>query len=92
MKKQVVEARLFPRPHGKPFIEVGEKNIQVRVMLDSGLTVFLMSPVFCNQSKVPKVQREIPAAIRGFSGEVVAGEGKAFTKPLKMRSVTAMCR
>lgn len=30
------------------------------------------------------MQRDISVAVRDFAGEVIAGAGQAFTKPLKM--------
>lgn len=43
-----------------------------------------MSRGFVKLWKVPKVERDVPAAIENFAGENVAGVGDPFTDAIKM--------
>lgn len=82
-KKQQPELKLYQQPRNKVLLNVQGRRV-VNVLLNSGSNVIRMSPRFIALWKVPKVQQDVLAAVRDFSGEVVAGMGQAFTKPLKM--------
>lgn len=77
---ELLELVVYAHPKGTVSLQIDNRLVNARAMLDSGSNVFLSSPLFCNKSNVPTVQQDDPIAIHNFAGEVVAGVGRGFTK------------
>ena len=54
-------------------LKIDGKEVETKVLLDSGANVFLISPLFCDKWNVPKVKRDVPIKVLNFSGEVGLG-------------------
>jgi hypothetical protein len=57
-----------------------------RILLDTGATGPVLSSVFVSKFAVPKVKRDVPAKVVGFTGEIMSSTGHAFTIPLMINS------
>lgn len=79
-----MDLRLFQPFYGKAFPEIDSRRIDAKVLLDSESNIFLMSFVFCDIWRVPRVQRVVIAVVMYFTGKMGTGAGAAFTKLIKI--------
>jgi len=59
--------------------------VPIRVLTDSGATVFILSEEAVSRWGVPKVKRDVPIPVSDFAGNKVEGVGEAFTLPLLLK-------
>ncbi|KAH0608011.1 uncharacterized protein H6S33_002063 [Morchella sextelata] len=86
-KQKILEEPIHgPRPIVNQFLCFAEKCLPCKVLLDTGATGPVLSAVFVDSFEVPKVKRDVPAWVFGFTGEVMKGTGHAFTQPLIIMS------
>ncbi|KAH0606726.1 uncharacterized protein H6S33_003560 [Morchella sextelata] len=86
-KQKILEEPIHgPRPIVNQFLCFVEKCLPCKVLLDTGATGPVLSAVFVDSFEVPKVKRDVPARVFGFTGEVMKGTGHAFTQPLIIMS------
>src|ERR1700738_205148 len=60
-------------------------EIPIKVLLDWGSTVPVLSAALSKQSSVPTWTREVPQNIQSFAGDIVPEVGKAYSYPLVLR-------
>jgi hypothetical protein len=60
----------------------GYKNIEIKVLLDPGAEVPIISPYFMQKYNLTIVERKLPRPMRGFDGKLVKDTGKFFSLPL----------
>jgi hypothetical protein len=58
---------------------------RVRVLLDTGCSVPLINQELCGQVKIALLRHEEEIPLRNFSGEIVAGAGQFYTRPLLLQ-------
>ncbi|KAH0610986.1 uncharacterized protein H6S33_011413 [Morchella sextelata] len=86
-KQKILEEPIHgPRPIVNQFLCFAEKCLPCKVLLDTGATGPVLSAVFVDSFEVPKVKRDVPARVFGFTGDVMKGTGHAFTQPLIIMS------
>ena len=76
-----------PKSGSRPIIKMNivlenSPKIPIRVLLDSGSTVPVLSDSLVSRFAIPKAAREIALAVRDFSGNFVEGAGKFYTYPI----------
>ncbi|MCU1441842.1 MAG: hypothetical protein JWP85_2839, partial [Rhodoglobus sp.] len=88
MKKQkcLEEPIHGPRPIVNFLVGYLDFLFPCRVLLDTGATGPVLSSVFVSKFAVPKVKRDVPAKVVGFTGEIMSSTGHAFTIPLMINS------
>jgi uncharacterized membrane protein len=59
-------------------------EVRVRVLLDTGAMVAMVSSAFVSLHNVPKVKRDVPNPICDFSEKPVPGSGEAFSLPITL--------
>ena len=79
-----------PKVGTRPIIDftvrwLGVGPITVKVLLDTGAAVALLSEDFVRRFQVPKVKRDVPLYIYDVAGRIVEGSGQAFTFPLLLQ-------
>jgi hypothetical protein len=89
-KKQKVDIPPPPVVGTRPIFDFciaghGVEETRVRVLLDWGSQIAVISDRFCMRYAVPRVQRDVPVPIKDFADRVLPGSGKAYTYPLKLR-------
>lgn len=80
-KKQQPKLNLYHPPRGEVLLNIGGQQVEANILLNCGSQIFLMFPRFITWWKVPKVQKDVLAAVRDFAGDVMVGAGQVFTKP-----------
>ncbi|KAH0603707.1 uncharacterized protein H6S33_007366 [Morchella sextelata] len=86
-KQKILEEPIHgPRPIVNQSICFADKCFPCKVLLDTGATGPVLSAVFVDSFEVPKVKRDVPARVFGFTGEIMKGTGHAFTQPLIIMS------
>ena len=63
----------------------GKEEKVVRVLLDTGCSVPLVSKTWAEQQEMPRERKERPTPIRNCSGEEVPGSGEWITKEATLR-------
>ena len=71
-----------PDPVVSMIISLGQKEETLRTLLDTGLTVPLLSRKFAQLQKVPVAERPSIRPIQDYAGQEVEGAGQFYTAPL----------
>jgi hypothetical protein len=78
-----------PLSGNRPVITMGihgaDTPRQVRVLLDTGCSVPLINQELCGLMKIALLRHEEKISLRNFAGEIVAGAGQFYTRPLLLQ-------
>jgi len=84
LRTQVPKPTHYECPEGPAFIEAAGNRIRVRVLLDSGSNIFMISKDLVEHFDIPYETRQKALNILAFDGEVNSSGGKHFTHPITL--------
>ena len=90
-KFNVKSSEQLPLPNRGPILVITmiiyfrEQEQSIRVLLDTGSTVPILSAQFTLEQQVPVAEREIKRTIQDYAGQDVEGAGALFTAPLLLQ-------
>ena len=90
-KYNVQSSKGLPLPKSGPvpvvamILYFGEQEETVRVLLDTGSTVPILSLGFVEKKQVPIAERDTKRTIQDYAGQEVSGAGEYFTSPLLLQ-------
>ena len=74
--------RSGPVPVITKIVHLGEKEEVLRILLDTGSTVPLLSQEFAQNKQIPVAERPSIRPIQDYAGQEVEGAGQFYTAPL----------